>query len=75
MIVEVGDNVKLRDGRLVLVTAAASQDPDDYRWYAEDGETINAELPVETIFIGSCNGKSVVSDMSEVVSILNHTVL
>lgn len=75
MIVKNGDNVKLRDGRLVLVTDAASQNLDDYRWYASDDITINAELPVETIFVGTSNGKTIVSDMSEVVSVLSNTVI
>ena len=75
MIVKNGDNVKMRDGRLVLVTNAASQDPLDYQWWSQDEKTLNAELPVETIFVGVCGNSTVVSDMSEVVSVLSNTVI
>jgi len=72
MLVKNGDAVQLRDGTHVLVTDAADQDPDAYRWYAADGVTVNAEMPVETIFVGvTPSGKTVVSDMSEVVTVFN----
>lgn len=57
-----GDTVTLRDGRIVYVTDAADQVPEAYP----------DNLPVETIFVGmTAGGRSVVSDMSEIVSILN----
>lgn len=84
MIVKSGQTVVLRDGRTVLVTDAADQDPDAYRWYgsnAQDEVVVKAEMPVETIFVGILmdtrprgwnkeEPKFVVSDMSEVVSIV-----
>lgn len=84
MLVKSGEIATLRDGRKVFVTDAADQDPDAYRLYDKDhyentGEfKINAEMPVETIFVGvlwddrpygwSKDSTVVVSDMSEVVS-------
>lgn len=80
---ERGQIVKMRSGDLVRVDQVASQILDDYRWYAEDGQTINAELPVETIFIGTAvrlnvapphnvaqERGTVVSDFSEIVSVI-----
>lgn len=65
MQVVAGDTVEMRDGRVVYVTDAASQNP---RAYVLTGEQ---EVPVETIFIGvTATGRTVVSDMSEVVSVL-----
>lgn len=78
MQVRVGDTVRMRDGRIVHVTDAADQDPDAYRVYDEHtykttGEwKVNAEMPMETIFMGNTpSGGRVVSDMSEVVAILD----
>lgn len=71
-----GDTVLMRDGRTVYVTDAA--DPGDpegvYQWIGRNEERtaliVKDEMPAETIFVGECNGRTVVSDMSEVVSIL-----
>lgn len=87
MQVKCGDMVKLRDGRIVSVEDAADQDPDAYRTYRESADgslELVSELPVETIFVGRqvlsnkvgplavrTLGATVVSDMSEVISILN----
>jgi len=82
MQVRVGDRVRMRDGRVVDVTDAADQDADAWRTYSVKGifndgewdaeEYISSESPAETIFVGTdANGGTVVSDMSEVVSILN----
>lgn len=86
MIVKENDIVAMRDGRCIYVTQASDQDPDAYRWYDEGGSIINAELPVETIFMGyqvhpellmdpnlgepGYEPKIIVSDMSEVLSII-----
>lgn len=79
MQVKCGDLVKMRDGRHVYVNDAADQDLDAYRYYDETyyertGQfRIKSEMPVETIFVGYVKGDPnsvVVSDMSEVVSIL-----
>ena len=86
MIVKENDIVAMKDGRCIYVTDASDQDPDAYRWYDEGGSIINAELPVETIFMGyqvhpefltdpnfgepGYEPKIIVSDMSEVVSII-----
>lgn len=78
MQVKSGDRVKLRDGRIVDVTDAADAHPDAWRTYDRHayetrGEwVVTSEMPPETIFVGRTeNGGTVVSDMSEVVSILN----
>lgn len=73
-----GDRVKLRDGRVVSVTDAADAHPDAWRTYSRadwerDGtETITSTITPETIFVGTevPNGATVVSDMSEIVSVL-----
>lgn len=62
--VTTGALVMLHNGKVVEVTDAASQDLGDY--YNESGS-----LPRETIFIGTTSaGKTIVSDMSEIVSII-----
>lgn len=87
MQVRCGDTVKLRDGRTIDVTDAADSNPESYRWYRESADgtpVIAAELPPETILVGTevihtsvgplsvrLRGGTVVSDMSEVVSIIN----
>lgn len=78
MQVRTGDRVKMRDGRIVDVTDAADNHPDAWRTYDKYAyETkgqwiVTSEMPRETIFVGiDTNGGNVVSDMSEVVSILN----
>lgn len=65
MQVKKGDIVQVRGQRdLILVTDAADQDPEAYRWYSyklgrdENGnvfeeEYIAAEMPAETIFMGN----------------------
>lgn len=59
MQVKVGDTVKMRDGRVVLVTDAADSHPDAWRTYSyqdwvESGvATITSEVRPETIFVGS----------------------
>lgn len=69
--VKSGDVVVLRDGRIVDVTDAASSDPLNYQWYDEVTEELNDELPRETIFVGRSHDGTVVSDMSEVIAIVN----
>jgi len=93
MQVKNGQTVKMRDGRIVIVTDAAEPGPYetiDRAAYLEQGrEVITSSMPGETIFVGSLatvgyehnpNGgygkmvwaptnQTVVSDMSEVVSI------
>jgi hypothetical protein len=78
MKVSPGETVLLKDGRTVLVVEVASQEPDDYRLYSidayvQDGSfVLKDEMPFETIFIGTnmATGGTVVTDMSEVASIL-----
>lgn len=93
--VKKGDIVQVRGYKdLILVTNAADQDPEAYRWYsfklgrdengvAFDEEYVADELPVETIFMGypcsrvgaedyyPLSERIIVTDMSEVISILN----
>lgn len=69
MQVRCGDIVKMRDGRVVSVTDAAYEEPELYILSDED-EII--EFNPETVFVGETpTGRTVVSDMSEVVCILN----
>jgi hypothetical protein len=77
MQVRIGDVVKMRDGRVVDVTDAPEDITSPFEWiskadYERGVETVTATMPAETIFIGKTKrGNTVVSDMSEVVSILS----
>lgn len=75
-----GDIVELRDGRIVVVTDAADpgEPVGEYQtisrtaWLEQGIEVVTSSMPAETIFVGQGqNGGTVVSDMSEVVSILS----
>lgn len=69
-----GVTVELRDGRMVEVDCASSQNKYDYATFEEreDGAIfLHSWLPVETILVGhEVTGQSVVTDMSEVVRIV-----
>ena len=70
MQVRVGDRVRMQDGSIVNVTDAAFNDPREYILEDPDAEKIMT-FPPETIFIGKTDGgRTVVSDSSLVVSIL-----
>lgn len=58
-----GDTVVLRDGRRVVVTDIADQDPAAYPIDTATGE----HMPVETIIVGLAGREYVVTDMSEII--------
>lgn len=74
--VSVGDTVSLRDGSYAVVTDVPDPGPyetvDRQAWFVEGREVVTSSMPAETIFVGYDQNthKTVVSDMSEIVSIV-----
>jgi hypothetical protein len=77
------DRVRLRDGRIVEVTDASSDDSDTLYWidrreWLDNGrEVVTATMPNETIFMGYDveTKATVISDMCEVKMVIDKSLL
>ncbi len=72
---QVDDKVILRDGREMTLTDVPEQGPYetiDRTAYFEEGKMIvTSSMPAETIVVGTtAGGKTIVTDMSEIVGVL-----